>query len=108
MERLKLEDIPCDLEDMIYDGEHILGNYSEKFDRVMIGMGLMEHGSSRRSHRIMTEKCQNLGYFGTVKLLTGLTETQVREIWAEETKENEIKKMFETAKEYGYIIREGV
>ena len=101
---LRIDQIPSDLAEMIEEGEHALGSYSEEFEKAMFEHGLMEYGSSRRSHRIITEKCIDLDYWGTMKLLTGLTESEILAYWENINKETKVKCMFQTAELYGYKI----
>ena len=98
------EDIPYDFEEMIEDGEFVHGNFSKKFEEAMFDNELMEYGSYRRSHRIITDKCKELGYWGSVELLTGKTEDEIIRKLDEELKNERIKEMFEIAKEYSYVI----
>ena len=105
---LKLDEIPSDLSEMIDEVEHICGNYSKVFEQAMIDNGLMKYGYARRSHRIITTKCEELGYSGTVSLLTGLSELQITAINKGVTKALKIKRMFDTARECGYTITKDI
>jgi len=103
---ISFKDIPDDLEEMIDEGEFVHGNFSKNFEEAMFYHELMAHGSSRRSHRIITDKSIDLGLWGTIELLTGKTKEDIENTQKEELTKNEIKKMFSTAREYGYVIIE--
>ena len=74
---INIEDIPYDLEEMIEEQEYICGRYSKAFEEAMFENGLMDYGCTRRSHRIITTKCQNLGWIGTMEVLTGKTKDEI-------------------------------
>ena len=101
---MKLEELPYDLDELIEEDEHILGTYSEKFDKVMIDNGLFEYGTVRRSHRIITNKCRELGYYGVIEILTGLSKEEVKQYFFEQSKKERIQEMKKTAEEFGYIL----
>jgi len=101
---MKLEELPYDLYELIDEDEHILGTYSEKFDKVMIDNGLFEYGTLRRSHRIITDKCRDLGYWGVIEILTGLSKEEVNQYFLEQSKNERIEDMKKTAEEFGYIL----
>jgi len=103
-EILKINEIPSDFEEMIDAGEHICGDYSNKFDKAMIDNGLFEHGFTRRSHRIITKKCHELGYNKTIELLTNKTFDDILLYWKNESDNRRISAMMETAEEFGYKI----
>jgi len=101
---MKLEELPYDLDELLEEDEHILGTYSEKFDKAMLDNGLFEYGTLRRSHRIITDKCRDLGYWGVIEILTGLSEEEVNQYFLEQSKNERIEDMKKTAEEFSYIL----
>ena len=101
---IKYQDIPYDLEEMIYEKEHCSGSYSDAFDNEMIKLKLFDYGNTRRSHRIVTDKCLELGYWGTVELLTNRTKQDIEIDTYNERVQKEIETMFNLAKEHGYYV----
>jgi len=102
--KIKYSDVPSDLEDMIDEGEFIHGDFSKDFEKAMFHYNLMDYGTSRRSHRIITEKCKKLGADGTTELLTGKTIDEIYKETSEKYKQSRIEEMHRIAKDYGYTI----
>lgn len=102
--KINLNDIPCDLEEILEEDEIMCGSFSEKFDKAMLENGLFEYGSLRRSHRHITEKAKTLGYLGVISLLTGLTVECIEFFQNEEKMTSELNTMFSIAKKYGYKV----
>jgi len=98
------EKIPDDLEEMIEEGEFVHGNFSKEFENAMFFRELMERGSLRRSHRIITDKCKNLGTEKTIELLTGKTMEEIYKQIDKEIHDEQIKQLFELAEFHGYIL----
>lgn len=104
---INFKNIPYDLEEMLDSGEHCCGSYSDSFDKLMLENKFFEYGGTRRSHRVISDEAKELGYWGVVKVLTGKTKNEILTEIEQEIKEKDIKKIFETAKKYNYIITNG-
>lgn len=102
-EMIWLKDIPDDLSEMLYEDD-IMYTGSTTFDKAMIENEFFNYGSIRRSHRVITKKAKDAGYFGIVETLTGLTEEDVRSIWADEVNERDYNTLIELAERYGYDL----
>jgi len=102
---ISFRDIPDDLEEMIDAGEFCCSSYSDNFEKCMFFHNLMKQGNTRRSHRIITQKCKDIGVDGTIELLTGKSMKSIIKKQNKKTNKKRIKEMFKIAKEFGYELK---
>jgi len=101
---ISLEDIPYDLYEMLDEDDFHFLDSGSTFDKAMIRNGFFDYGVIRRAHRIITDKVKTLSYNEVRSALTGLTEDEIIDIETKKNEDYEIKKMKDTADEYGFII----
>jgi len=102
------KEIPSDLDEMIEEGEFVHGNFSKDFEDAMFYHKLMEYGTYRRSHRIITDKCIKLGTSKVISLLTGKTSSELSAQILDEINKEEIENMKLTAKKFGYTLTKNI
>lgn len=101
---IKLNEIPDDLDDILCEDAICCGTFSQEFDKAMLVNKFFEHGSFRRSKRIITSKAKELGVDGIISVLTGLTIDDIKNIRIEELKVADIVEMNRIADKYGFKI----
>ncbi len=97
-------DIPYDLEELLFERDVSITDIDSNFDIAMIELGLFEYGGTRRSHRLITSKATDLGIDGVIELLTGIPISKFNEKQMEINKNLDIEKMFKLAKALDYVI----
>lgn len=101
---INLTDIPYDLEEILEEREISFSEAGSLFDEAMLRNNLFEYGGTRRSHRFITDKAKKLDYYDVIEKLTDLKENEVKKIYLEISDIYKEEKMFEYAKELGFII----
>lgn len=95
--------IPEDLADY-YDYDDISYQDNQIFDDAMIKAGFFAYGGTRRSHRHITSKFHNTGYYEVISTLTGLTEDEIKAKHQEIAVNEDLKELNRLAEKYGYSI----
>ena len=95
-----LSDIPYDLEEIIEEDEFICGTFSDKFDKAMLDSGYFDYGSTRRSHRIITDKAKSKSVNEIKASLLEITVQELEEIEDLIIREYDLKVLHYLAKKY--------
>ena len=102
---MKITDIPYDLEELLNEDEICCEIFSNAFDTAMLENGFFVVGSTRRNHRIITDKAKKLSLNEIRAALLDISTADLKKQDKINLRRQETEEMFRIAAKYGFEVQ---